>query len=58
MLFMTATDVARSHPAKMIAAAGLFLRLQQTLRRPRFRNFVESRERLESQRGSKWAKRF
>jgi hypothetical protein len=58
MLFMTATDVARSQSAKMITAAGLFLRLQQTLCRPRFRNFVESRERLESQRRSKWAKRF
>jgi hypothetical protein len=58
MLLMTATDMARSQSAKMIAAAGLFLRLQQTLCRPRFRNFVESRERLESQRGSKWAEGF
>jgi hypothetical protein len=58
MLFMTTTDVARSQSAKMIAAAGLFLRLQQTLRRSRFRNFIESRERLESQRRSKWAERF
>ena len=58
MLFMTATDVARSQSAKMIAATGLFLRFQTTLRRPRFRNFVESRERLESQRRSKWAEGF
>src|SRR5437764_396191 len=42
----------------MITTAGLFLRLEQTLRRSRFRNFVKSRQRLESQRRRKWAKRF
>src|SRR5438094_7887061 len=58
MLLVPAADVTGSQPTKMITAAGLFLRLQQTLRRSRFRNFVESRQRLESQRRSKWAKRF
>src|SRR6266487_6325204 len=58
MLFVTAADVARSQPPEMITTAGLFLRLEQTLRRSRFRNFIESWERLESQRRSKWAKRL
>src|SRR5207248_10055409 len=58
MLLVPAADVTGSQPTKMITAAGLLLRLQQTLRRSRFCNFIESRERLESQRRSKWAERF
>src|SRR5438067_13287327 len=58
MLLVPAADVTGSQPTKMITTAGLFLRLQQALRRSRFRHFIESRERLESQRRSKWAERF
>ena len=39
----------------LIAAAGLLLRLEQTLCGFDLRDLVESRERLESQRRSEWA---
>jgi len=58
MLLVTATDVTGSQPPKMITTAGLFLRLEQALRRSRFRNFIESRKRLKAERRGEWAKRF
>jgi hypothetical protein len=58
MVFVTAADVARGQPAEMIPAARFLLRLKQTLRRPCFRNFIESGQRFEPQRRSKWAVGF
>src|SRR5205807_6021245 len=57
-LFMSAADVARSEPAVVVPAAAPFLYLDETLVRLRFRDLSESRKRLETERGSEWAKTF
>src|SRR5262249_49024625 len=49
-LFVTAANVPRCEPAVVVATAGLFLRLDEAPFTAPLRDFIESRQRLETQR--------
>src|SRR5215831_11779413 len=57
-MFVAAADVSRRQPAIVVAAAGFFLRLEQASFRAPLRDFIESRQRLETQRRRQRAKFF
>src|SRR5262249_57245260 len=57
-VFVTTADVSRCQPTVLIAAAGFFLGLNKALFRAPFRNLIERRQRLETQRRREWAKFF
>src|SRR4051812_44277885 len=58
LLLVAAADVARRQPAIVVPAAASLFYFNETLMRLRFRDFGESRKRLEPERRSKWTKTF